>query len=88
MNGKPISFLVVLSVTIVLTIFFGAWAVSADLEGQGLPALARTLNAADISEGGSLEVRNPAAVGPGSISVEATDSAWWQNTLLNLCPIH
>ena len=87
MKGKPIPFLAVLVVTIVLTIFFGAWAVSEDLEAQGVSAFAGSLDGGTAPQTSALQF-GPTPISVDGASGEATDPAWWQDTLLTLCPLH
>ena len=86
----PVSFFAVLCVTIALLIFFGAWAVSSDVEDRNrvlafaVPGGA-SLNAEISSETGQSlslidslsdeDVQNPA-------------DTWWGSALLTACPLH
>ena len=76
----PITFLVVMSAVIFLIIFFGAWAVSADVGdrdralsfgfgGIGAPST-QALNSADAS------------------ASENDSDSWWENAFLKACPFH
>ena len=84
----PVSFILVLAMTIALMIFFGAWAVSADISERdrvfafavpgGTSALASHSNAT-----GPLALReaNPTEGG-------AAADTWWGNGLIRACPLH
>ncbi|MAQ54714.1 MAG: hypothetical protein CL719_07625 [Chloroflexi bacterium] len=83
----PLTFSVVLAVVIALIIFFGAWAVSADV-GQrtlafGLPGTTPTLSGANLQETNS---------GPYQIARlgdhEAAGDTWWGSAFLRACPLH
>jgi hypothetical protein len=83
----PLTFSVVLTVVIALIIFFGAWAVSADV-GQrtlafGLPGTTPTLSGANLQETDS---------GPYQIARlgdhEAAGDTWWGSAFLRACPLH
>ena len=89
-KGIPITFLVVLLLTVLLTIFFGAWAVSADVETQE-KRLAFSVgslgpNIGTVSPGTSDETADG-----DSASQEDSDTLadeWWGNALLKVCPFH
>jgi hypothetical protein len=84
----PVSFLLVLAMTIALMIFFGAWAVSADVAERervfafAVPGATSTL----ISDA---RATGPLALGE-SRTAEANHAAdtWWGNGLLRACPLH
>ena len=84
----PISFLLVLAMTIALMIFFGAWAVSADVTERdrvfafAVPGATSSL-ISDANSAGQL------ALG-GSTTTEGGHAAdtWWGNGLLRACPLH
>ena len=84
----PISFLLVLAMTIALMIFFGAWAVSADVTERdrvfafAVPGGASSL-IADADSTGQLALGN-------SRTIEGNHAAgtWWGNGLLRACPLH
>lgn len=85
LNGKPMPFIIVLVVALALTIFFGAWAVSTDLQG-GNPAFATGLETS-----GSIREESETK---GSLSDSVTsdgvdsDQQWWQSAILTACPLH
>ena len=83
-RGIPISFLIVVLATILLTVFFGAWAVSADVSGQNR----------DLSFGivpnftGLNDDDSPRLNGQwGRETADLTDE-WWGQALLKACPFH
>ena len=84
----PVSFILVLAMTIALMIFFGAWAVSADVSERdrvfafAVPGGASALTA-DFNATGPLALgeANPTEGG------HAADT-WWGNGLLRACPLH
>jgi len=84
----PFIFSLVLVVVLGLIVFFGAWAVSADVGGHrtlafGLPGTMPTL------EGGNLRNENS---GPYAIARlddgETASDTWWGNAFLRACPLH
>ena len=76
----PWTFVVVLAVAICLTIFFGAWAVSTDVEGRY-----DELTAAEATAQG--EGALPGAASP--LDAPATeDDSWMSKGLLFACPFH
>lgn len=84
----PISFLLVLAMTIALMIFFGAWAVSADVTERdrvfafAVPGGTSSL-IADADSTGQLALGD-------SRTIEGNHAAgtWWGNGLLRACPLH
>ena len=75
----PWTFVVVVAMSIALTIFFGAWAVSADIEGRYdelLPPQAQGT--------GPL----PGAASPLDAGQEKGGGEWWESGLLFACPFH
>jgi hypothetical protein len=72
----PFVFLVVVTATVVLIIFFGAWAVSAESEG-------RSLNFG--LTGTTLEDFGVAPIGETS---EGVADSWWGKGFLKACPLH
>ena len=87
MKTKPKPFLVAVVMAIALTIFFGAWAVSADIE-------ARTVEPYAISVGGSFNpqassFQYPSTLNGGlGVGGSQNDGVWWQRALLVACPLH
>ena len=76
-----------LALILALIIFFGAWAVSADVSGRslafGLPGTVPTL------DGGNLRNENS---GPYQVARldghEAARDTWWGSAFLRACPLH
>lgn len=86
----PISFLIVVVMTIMLIIFFGAWAVSADKE-----ALDRQFSfaiAGSSPDFGVSPTNAPQATEQGGLGEEESGSskadAWWGKALIKACPLH
>jgi len=84
----PVSFILVLCLTIALMIFFGAWAVSADVgERDRVFAFA-------VPGGTAALTSNANATGPlgENSAIEggrtAASETWWGNGLLRACPLH
>ena len=91
-KGVPLTFLIVLVLMVLLTIFFGAWAVSVDANAQnggfafGAAGTGPSLASAG-SEGPSKETTtNGAPIAQGN-DEDAADR-WWGNALLKACPFH
>ena len=78
----------VIALTLALIIFFGAWAVSADVQDQrtlafGLPGTTPTLSGRDQnSADGTYQV---AKIGETRDSLSET---WWGGAFLKACPLH
>ena len=81
-------FIAVLAVVLALIIFFGAWAVSADVGNQrtlafGLPGTSPTIS------GGNLQQENS---GPYAVarlgSTGENRETWWGQAFLRACPLH
>ena len=89
-KGIPITFLAVLLLMVLLTVFFGAWAVSADLDAQE-----RNLSFGIAGRGPGFDAINsegPSETG-GTILGEDGDGtnptdSWWGGALLKACPFH
>ena len=84
----PISFLLVLAMTVALMIFFGAWAVSSDVtERDRVFAFAVPGGTAALTS--SSDSTEPLALGD-SRTAEGNHAAdtWWGNGLLRACPLH
>ncbi len=87
----PISFFVVVIVTLALIVFFGAWAASADLEERnralsfGVPG-GVSFEAKGSSDGEEpLGIREAFAASNGNFE---SDSSWWGKSFLKACPFH
>ena len=84
-----------MAVSIMLIIFFGAWAVSASSEADLTNIVA---GAASGFSGGVPSQQGQPAVGPGSGAVprlattsdgsQAAADTWWGRALLGACPLH
>ena len=84
----PVSFILVLCLTIALMIFFGAWAVSADVgERDRVFAFAVPGGTAALTSNatGPLALGESSAVEGGHTAASET---WWGNGLLRACPLH
>ena len=79
-KGKPMPFIIVLVVALALTIFFGAWAVSTDLEG-GNPAFAIGAETS-VSTGTESETKGVLSDSVTSDGVD-TDQQWWQSAIID-----
>ena len=83
----PVSFILVLCMTIALMIFFGAWAVSADVTERdrvfafAVPGGASTLTA---NPTGPLALGETNPDGGGNTAADT----WWGSGLLRACPLH
>jgi hypothetical protein len=84
----PISFILVLAMTVALMIFFGAWAVSADVDERdrvfafAVPGGTAAL-ASNAGSTGQL-----ALGGSGTAEGNYAADTWWGNGLLRACPLH
>ena len=86
----PVSFILVLCLTIALMIFFGAWAVSADV-GERDRVFAFAVPGGTAALTSNAKATGPLALGESS-AVEgghtAASETWWGNGLLRACPLH
>lgn len=86
----PITFIVVSAMTIALSIFLGAWAVSADVKDQdrafsfGLPVAGT--NAQVSSTDGS--PRNAYGDPDLPLAEGSVADSWWGQALIKACPLH
>ena len=86
----PISFFVVVIVTLALIVFFGAWAASADLEernralGFGVPGGVSFEAKGSSSPEEPLGIREAFAAADGNLESDS----WWGNSFLKACPFH
>lgn len=87
----PFVFGVVVTLTVVLIIFFGAWAVSASEEGRelnfGFAPTTLEDASSNNSEGGQ---QAQAAFGSAPIgeTSEGVAGSWWGQGFLKACPLH
>ena len=82
------TFFVVIVLTVALIIFFGAWAVSADVEDQrslafGLPGTTPTLSGQDLNSND-----NPYRVSQIGETRDSLSETWWGSAFLKACPLH
>jgi hypothetical protein len=82
----PFIFVGVVAVVIALIIFFGAWAVSADVGNQrtlafGLPGT--TISGSNVQENND----GPFQVARLDDAGQASDT-WWGHAFLSACPLH
>ncbi len=91
-KGVPLTFLIVLVLMIVLTIFFGAWAVSMDANAQngefafGAAVGAGTGPSSAGSGGPPKENANGSPV--NQEDNQSSADTWWGGALLKACPLH
>ena len=84
-------FLVVITITVLLIIFFGAWAVSASEDGRelnfGFAGTTLEDSSLKTSEGGQ---QAQAAFGSAPIgeTSEGPVDSWWGQGFLKACPLH
>ena len=88
----PFVFVLVVTMTVVLIIFFGAWAVAADAEGRelnfGLTGTTIEDPGASNAEGGE-QGRVAFGVAPiGESSPDGPAESWWGQGFLKACPLH
>ena len=89
-RGIPVTFLVVLLLTVLLSIFFGAWAVSADVEtqerrlGLGLGAIDPT----PAAQRPGPPQRGRRGTPPARKDGRTLADEWWGDALLKVCPFH
>jgi TRAP-type C4-dicarboxylate transport system permease small subunit len=82
----PFIFIAVVALVVALIIFFGAWAVSADVGNQrtlafGLPGT--TISSGNVQEGDSGPYHIARLDGNGAAS-----ETWWGGAFLRACPLH
>ena len=82
--------MVVITMTVALIIFFGAWAVSADAEGRSLTigVAGTTLQESNSTDSEGGQAQAAFGVAPiGETSAGASDT-WWGQGFLKACPLH
>ena len=87
----PFVFVVVATVTVVLIIFFGAWAVASDAEGRELTfgLTGSTMQDSDTAESqGGEQARAAFGVAPIGETSDAAADTWWGQGFLKACPLH
>ncbi|MBC8279341.1 MAG: hypothetical protein H8E48_01015 [Chloroflexi bacterium] len=83
----PLVFSLVLALVLALIIFFGAWAVSADVGNQrslafGIPGTTATLSGTTVTADSDA---NQDAQLNGH---DTAGDTWWGNAFLSACPLH
>ena len=79
--GVPAPFLASVVALVLLTIFFGAWAVSAESANSRIYNLAASANGSVIGP--------PSETSAGLPSEKSTTAdSWWGGALLKACPLH
>ena len=78
----------VIGLTLVLLIFFGAWAVSANVDNQrslafGLPGTTPALTGQNLAEDDG-----PYKAALTGAATSASGDSWWGKALLKACPLH
>ena len=86
LKGMPVTFLVVLLLTVMLTIFFGAWAASADSQAQDR-SFSFAIGTAPSPDADTV-APSEAPSSDGAAAVESTDESWWGSAFLKACPLH
>ena len=94
MKHIPIPFVLVVVATLALTIFFGAWAVSADIDAGDSEVAAGFVGASPYS--GTIGQRPPPEAGAGEAGAGDTagedgsnaKDTWWGSVVLKACPFH
>ena len=87
-RSVPITLFVAIALTLALLIFFGAWAVSADIDDQrslafGLPGTTPTLTGENLADRGAASQATQLGE-----TAEPVGDNWWSKTLLKACPLH
>ena len=83
--GVPAPFLASVVALVLLTIFFGAWAVSAESANSRIYNLAASANGSVIGPPSETSAETSAGV-PSEKSTTA--DSWWGGALLKACPLH
>ena len=87
----PLTFLVAVSATIFLVIFFGAWAVSVDAGDRGNALTFGFANSGTSVDGrviNSSQLAGSTASAQGKIDGEGSADSWWGKAFLKACPLH
>ena len=90
MKRIPLTFVIVVVASVLLTVFFGAWAVSADVEGRDKNfafgvAIGGSNLAGDQPDPSS--ETSEQSVGSGE-NEESPADKWWGKAVLRACPFH
>ena len=83
----PATFLVVAATTVFLIIFFGAWAVSANVEGHGRELPFGFSNRGAGADAGALNTAQDSAT-PAESGGGSSGDTWWGKAFLTACPLH
>ena len=87
----PLTFFVVLAVTIFLIVFFGAWAVSANTADRD-DALAFGFvggsSGVNVTTPSSSQLSTLESAGQENSGVDDTEDSWWAKGFLKACPFH
>jgi hypothetical protein len=83
----PATFLAVVTATVLLIIFFGAWAVSADVEGQDRELSFGFANGGASTDASALSTAQNSPT-PGEAGAGSTGDTWWGKAFLTACPLH
>ena len=83
--GMPMAFLASVVAVVLLTIFFGAWAVSAESSNSRAYSLAASANGSVIGPPSDTSL---VSEGVSEGAEETAADSWWGGALLKACPLH
>ncbi|MDP6550303.1 MAG: hypothetical protein QF659_09555 [Dehalococcoidia bacterium] len=83
----PATFLVVVAATVFLIIFFGAWAVSAEVKEQDRKLSFGFANRDASTDANTLGAAQSSPT-PGEAGGGSTGDTWWGKAFLTACPLH
>ncbi len=93
--GLPVQFVAVVSISLALTIYFGAWAADMRMDGRASQASVEEVQGFDFSSAGSASFSSGLAGGLGQRGSEssseygnATEGQAWEKFFLFACPLH
>ncbi len=87
----PMTFIVVVSATIFLIIFFGAWAASTDASERDRSLAFGFANSGtnlDAASQQSSKLASGVAANLDDGSGEGAGDSWWQKAFIKACPLH
>ena len=84
----PVSFMIVLSMLIVLFIFFGAWAVTVDAANHDRELSFAIGNSVSLGVNPLPAQPNPRAAPTRGETNQSAADTWWGSSLLLACPLH
>lgn len=88
-KGVPLTLLAVLVLTALLTIFFGAWAVSADAKEQNRSfSFGIASNGPNFAAANSVTYSETGEPGGAILANASAADSWWGKSLLRACPLH